>query len=414
MIVFKFGGASIKNADAIRNMGKIIQKYSMDKLLVVVSAMGKTTNELESILEKSRKKEVFNLELETLKINHFKVCKDLFENIDSISTDLEVIFKDLAFQLESDQDYDKQYDQVIAKGELLSSTIVAHYLKDIALNIKWIDSREYIKTDSNYRGAYVNWDITENLINELHPVLKDNIILTQGFIGMAEDGTTTTLGREGSDYSGAIFASCLKAKSLTVWKDVPGILNADPKLIHDAELFSQLPYQEAAEMTYYGASVIHPKTIKPLANRNIPLYVRSFDHPDEPGTIIHDCSLNNSLATTIIKNNQCLVSFKVIDFTFINEQNLSLIFQELALLDIKINIMQNSAISFSIVVDYRNDKLEELITVLKDHFDIRFNTGLTLITIKNYKSDLIDIFRKNKKILLEQISRNNYRALIES
>jgi aspartate kinase len=386
----------------------------MDKLLVVVSAMGKTTNELELILEKSRRNEVFSSEVEKLKNYHFSVCKDLFENLNGISSDLENIFEDLSFQLKSDSDYDKQYDQIIAKGELLSSTIVAHYLKNIDLNIRWIDSRDYIKTDANYRAAYVNWSLTENLINKLHPILQDNIILSQGFIGMAEDGSTTTLGREGSDYSGAIFASCLNATSLTVWKDVPGILNADPKLIHDAKLFDQLPYIEAAEMTYYGASVIHPKTIKPLANRNIPLYVRSFDHPDEPGTIIHECKPNTSLATTIIKNNQCLVSFKVIDFTFINEENLSLIFQELALLDIKINIMQNSAISFSIVVDYRNDKLEELIKVLKDHFDIRFNTGLTLITIKNYKSELIDTFRKNKKILLEQISRNNYRALIES
>ncbi len=280
--------------------------------------------------------------------------------------------------------------------------------------MSWIDSREYIITDNNFRAAYVNWDNSQLEINKLNEVLDNSIILTQGFIGRGENGKTTTLGREGSDFSAAIFATCLNAKSVTVWKDVPGILNADPKLVADAELFNQLPYKEAAEMTYYGASVIHPKTIKPLANKNIPLYVRSFDHPDEPGTIIHDCELETLVATTIIKSNQCLVSFKVIDYTFINEDNLSLIFGELAKLDIKINIMQNSAISFSIVIDYRPDKIEVLLDHMKNHFEVRYNTGLLLTTIKNYQQYQVDEYRKGKKLLLEQISRNNYRALIES
>jgi aspartate kinase len=414
MIVFKFGGASIKNSEAIRNMCSIIKKYSAERLLVVVSAMGKTTNALESILQKKRKNEIQTVDIDALYNYHLSICKELFTKPDEVIRNIDIIFDELEKALALDVPFDQHYDQVVSKGELLSSTIVASYLATYEVKVKWIDSRDYIKTDDNFRAAHVNWEESERLIDNLNTVLDENIVLTQGFIGMSEQGMSTTLGREGSDYSAAIFASCLNAKSLTVWKDVPGILNADPKLIEDVKLFTQLPYIEAAEMTYYGASVIHPKTIKPLANKNIPLYVRSFDHPDEPGTIIHECAVDLLEPTIIIKNDQCLVSFKVIDFTFINENNLSLIFHELATLDIKINIMQNSAVSFSIVFDYREDKIELLLSALNQHFDIRYNTGLTLITIKNYVQMQIENYRKDKKILLEQISRSNYRALISN
>ncbi|HNP18243.1 MAG TPA: aspartate kinase [Fulvivirga sp.] len=414
MIVFKFGGASIKNSEAIRNMCSIINNYSSEKLLVVVSAMGKTTNALESLLAKKRKNEPLDKDFEEIRNYHLEVCNELFDEPDEVVNKLNSIFKELENALNLEVDYDQHYDQVVSKGELLSSTIVSSHLKACGINATWIDSRDYIKTDDNFRAAYVDWEKSEKLIQNLNPVLNNYIVLTQGFIGMTDQGMTTTLGREGSDYSAAIFASCLGAKSLTVWKDVPGILNADPKLIENAMLFDQLPYIEAAEMTYYGASVIHPKTIKPLANKKIPLYVRSFDHPDQPGTVIHECAKDTLASSTIIMNNQCLVSFKVIDYTFINEENLSLIFRELAGLDIKINIMQNSAISFSIVIDFRADKVEQLISTMKDHFDIRYNTGLTLVTIKNYQPLQIENYKKDKKILLEQISRNNYRALISN
>lgn len=414
MIVFKFGGASIKSAEAIKNMASIIKNYSGEKLLVVVSAMGKTTNALEVILSKSRNGKSIEEELAQLKEYHLNIVSALFDGDKALSDQLNKIFDDLNNETISDAPYDEHYDQVVSKGELLSSTIVAAYLNSLKINISWVDSREYIITDDNFRAAYVDWSKSQNEIGKLNSILENSIILTQGFIGKATNNKTTTLGREGSDFSAAVFATCLNAHSVTVWKDVPGILNADPKLVADAKLFNQLPYKEAAEMTYYGASVIHPKTIKPLANKNIPLYVRSFDHPGEPGTIIHECELDTILPTTIIKTNQCLVSFKVIDFTFIDENNLSLIFGELAKLDIKINIMQNSAISFSIVFDYRPDKVEALLEHMKGHFEIRYNTGLMLITIKNYQQNQIEEYRKGKKLLLEQISRNNYRALIEN
>lgn len=409
MKVFKFGGASIKNAEAVRNMANIVKHYRDEQLVIIVSAMGKTTNALEELLSNYKNDSSSNLD--ELKNYHTTICNDLFPVGHGVFNQIDLLISTLKEQLVESFPYDKHYDQVISYGELLSSTIVSEYLKFLELPVTLIDSRKYVITDDNFRSAHVNWDITETKISELKPVIKDSIVLTQGFIGGTNNGMTTTLGREGSDFTAAIYAYCLNAESMTVWKDVPGILNADPKLISEAKLFHEIPYSEAAEMTYYGASVIHPKTIKPLANKNIPLYVRSFDAPENNGTIIHQCDFKNPISTIIIKNDQCLVSFHVIDYTFINEENLSLIFKELAELDIKINIMQNSAISFSIVIDYRKDKLEEMIKVLNEHFDIRYNTGLSLITIKNYSGDEIEKYRTGKRILLEQQSRSNYRAL---
>lgn len=413
MKVFKFGGASIKNATAIRNMCDIIRKHADEKLLVVVSAMGKTTNALEAILAAKKHKGNADDEIRDLLRYHIDICKDLFDDDHPIFSIVHAIFDELTHELHQSYHYNQLYDQVVAKGELLSSNIITAWLQQCGTHAHWIDAREYIRTDNNFRGGRVDWKLTEELI--LHDIARmaaESILITQGFIARSDNHFTTTLGREGSDFSAAIFAYCLNAESVTVWKDVPGILNADPKLIPDAILFNELPYQEAAEMTYYGASVIHPKTIKPLANKGIPLYVRSFDHPDAPGTAIHECKLEEIPPTIIIKNDQCLVSFKVLDFTFINEDNLSLIFKKLSKVDLKINIMQNSAISFSIVVDYEAGKLERLIESLKEHFDIRYNTGLKLITVKNYTKSQLDKYRNDQKILLEQISRNNYRALV--
>ncbi|MEQ8927691.1 MAG: aspartate kinase [Fulvivirga sp.] len=410
MKVFKFGGASLKSADAIKNMATIVRHNAQAELVVVVSAMGKTTNSLEELLSKYRKGESSSLDL--LKKYHLDICDSLFQDKNLITIKLEGLFSDLLTNLsQTGLAYDQHYDQVICYGELLSSQIVSDYLIEAGLNISLVDSRKFVITDDNYRNGYVDWDETKKRITHLRLDLTEGIVLTQGFIGGTKDGHTTTLGREGSDYTAAIYSFCLDAESMTVWKDVPGILNADPKRIKEAELFHEIAYKEASEMTYYGASVIHPKTIKPLANKNIPLFVRSFDHPERAGTIIHDCEVTLPTPSIIIKENQCLVSFNVLDYTFINEENLSLIFKELAVLDIKINIMQNSAISFSVVVDYREDKLEEMINVLKEHFDIKYNTGLELITIKNYRPDTIVQYRSGKNILLEQTSRNNYRAL---
>ncbi|MBL3656477.1 aspartate kinase [Fulvivirga sediminis] len=414
MKVFKFGGASIKNAQAIRNMCEIVSNHKEAKLLVVVSAMGKSTNNLELLLEERTNETASDKNLANLLEFHVSICEDLFPTDHDIFNYLKNQISELKVALQSPADYNEIYDQVVSKGELISSNIITAYLNHCGTSSLWVDAREYVRTDNNFREGHVDWKLTEELIrHDIESLALSNVLVTQGFIGRAQNGLTTTLGREGSDFSAAIFASCLSAESVTVWKDVPGILNGDPKLVKDAILFDELPYQEAAEMTYYGATVIHPKTIKPLANKGIPLHVKSFDHPSEPGTLIHDCKLKeNQPPTIIIKNDQCLISFKVIDFTFVNEDNLSLIFKTLSDNNIKINIMQNSAISFSIVIDNDTSKIQKLVLSLKDHFDIRYNNGLQLITLKNYQQETLDSYRNNEKILLEQISRKNYRALI--
>ena len=413
MKVFKFGGASVKNAAAIKNMSGIVARYAGEKLVVVVSAMGKTTNALEAIVNATVNNENPESLIDDVYKYHHEICQSLFEDDHPIFGELKNVIEEIRSTLSANYTYNKLYDQVVSRGEIISTKIVTAYLDHTGTMARWIDAREYVRTDNNYRGGHVHWQLTEELIkHDIAQKAEEHVLIAQGFIGRSDENMTTTLGREGSDFTAAIFAYCLDADSVTVWKDVPGILNADPKRIPDAVLFQQLPYNEAAEMTYYGASVIHPKTIKPLANKGIPLYVRSFDHPDEPGTIIHDCQYESLPPSIIIKDDQCLVSFKVLDYTFINEQNLSLIFHSLSEIDMKINIMQNSAISFSIVVDYEVNKLDRLISALRDHFDIRYNTGLTLITVKNHTPEILARYRNDKKILLEQISRNNYRTLI--
>jgi len=413
MKVFKFGGASIKSADAIKNMCSIIGSYTNEKLIVVVSAMGKTTNALEECLRLRLANKSFEQKLSEINNYHFSNIHDLFSDNHEIINVVENLFKGIEKELHSDFDYDKLYDQVVSYGELLSSKIITAYLKECQNHVKWLDARQYIKTSSSFREGLVDWHLTEELMkHDIPEMLEATTLVTQGFIGSEEAGYTTTLGREGSDFTAAIFASSLGAEEVCVWKDVPGILNADPKIIEDAVLFDELPYHEAAEMTYYGASVIHPKTIKPLANKQIPLYVKSFDQPDKPGTKIHNCTVENIPTCIIIKNDQILISFHVIDYTFINEENLSLIFHELSEVDLKINIMQNSAISFSIVVDNFPDKIDRVLDKLKPHFEIRYNTGLQLITLKNYTTEKMEEYAQNKNILLEQISRNNYRLLI--
>lgn len=412
MKVFKFGGASIKNAAAIRNMANIIERYRNENLVVVVSAMGKSTNALEQILNAQYHKQDTATLIQNLKAYHVDILDALFAEKHNVYALTNTIFSHLEDMLQQPYSYDELYDQVVSCGELLSSTIVAEYLKANNLPIHWLDAREYVKTNQNFREGLVDWRLTEELIkHDVANIAKSKIVLTQGFIGSTDNGQTTTLGREGSDFTAAIFASALDAESVCVWKDVPGILNADPKLTSDAILFTELPYHEAAEMTYYGASVIHPKTIKPLANKHIPLLVKSFDHPEAPGTVIHDCTVKDLPPCTIVKNDQVLISFKVIDFTFVNEENLSLIFHELSVVDLKINIMQNSAISFSIVVDNQPIKIDKVIEALKPHFEIRYNTGLQLTTIKNYTPAKLKEYAKQENILLEQISRNNYRIL---
>jgi aspartate kinase len=416
MKVFKFGGASVKNADAIRNMSQILMTYNGKKLVVVISAMDKTTNALEGILHARMRNENISEQVKKVSDFHLKAIPELFpDGNPELQSVVQSLMDKLNTTLEThDQlDYNKFYDAVVSTGEYLSSAIVCNYLNSIGFFSHLMDASKFIRTDASYREGIVNWRLTGNLIrNSFKEILNTKTVVTQGFIGGTEEGQITTLGREGSDYTAAIIASALEAESVTIWKDVPGILNADPKKVPGAVLFPELPYTEASEMTYYGASVIHPKTIKPLANKKIPLYVKSFDHPDEPGTIIHKCKVTTTIPTIIFKENQCLFSFKVLDFTFVNEENLSKIFHELHELNIRINMMQNSAISFSVVFDFDPIRVDLLKERLRDNYTFLYNKNLTLITIKNSNEQLEKEYSGKRKIYLMQRSRKNVRYLV--
>ncbi len=413
MKVFKFGGASLKNADGVRQVASIILSYASDNLLVVVSAMGKITNALEKLLSVRKNKQELQSQLQILRNYHQQIIDDLFTETVSVQLEVEKIFNDLEYELNQQASSDQVYDQVVSKGELISSIIVYQYLKTKIESCCWHDARTSICTDKNFREGKVDWPETSSRTETLGPILKKNIIITQGFIGKTENGLTTTLGREGSDFTAAIFASCLNAKSVVIWKDVPGVMNADPKRLSTAVVFEELPFKEAAEMTYYGASVIHPKTIKPLANKRIPLYVKNFTDPSLPGTKIHECTVINLPPLIIFKDNQCLISCKVTDYTFISEQQLSIIFHALSELDIRLNLMQNSAISLSFCVDFWESKVSTLIEKLQQHFEVFYNTGLTLITVKNYDEATFETYRKKDGVLLEQSSRSTLQVLVK-
>ncbi len=409
--VYKFGGASVSNAATIRQVASIIGEKKSG-LVVVVSAMGKSTNALETIAADQFKGKTGDEGLRQLAAFHQQIINELFAPSHPVSIEVNSLFNSIPLIPKTDH-FDQYYDQVVSLGELVSTIILHAYLKKEGLPVSWVDARDYIHTDNHYREARVDWPATEKEIKQLSSVLQDHIVITQGFIGRYANQFTTTLGRDGSDYSAAIFASCLDAASVTIWKDVPGVMNADPKRLPDATVFEELPFREAAEMTYYGASVIHPKTIKPLANRHIPLWVKSFDNPSLPGTIIHETKVDHIPPLIVFKDNQCLVSCRVMDYTFINEQQLSSIFQALSDLDIRINVMQNSAISFSICVDYREDKVMKLINRLAESFEVYYNTGLTLITIKNYDARTAQQYRSRPGVILEQSSRSTLQILLK-
>jgi aspartate kinase len=413
MQVFKFGGASVKDAAAFRNVSLIIKNHSPARqLLVVVSAIGKTTNALESLLAKAHAQQHFEPDFLALKTYHFSVASELFTEAENpVFEALEHLFSNLQQKLLSlvPGKTDQQYDQVISFGELLASTLLTHFLNAEDLPAAWLDCRKYIQTDTTWREGKVDWTWTEKLIRrDLPEILENNLIVTQGFIGGTSDGQTTTLGREGSDYSAAIFAYCLQAEKMTIWKDVAGLLNADPKIFPNTVRFPQISYQETIEMAYYGASVIHPKTIKPLADRQIPLFVKSFVDPEAEGTRIGNFAHGKLAPAYILKQNQCLISFGVKDFSFISEQNLSTIFSVFSDLRLKINLMQNSAISFSICTDFDEPRLQKLKETLSDQFQIQYNASLQLFTIKNYDPESIRNLTMGKEILLEQRTRNTY------
>jgi aspartate kinase len=411
--VFKFGGASLRNAAAIHNVGRIVKQNREQPLLLVVSAMGKTTNALEAIVNSQFQGKDFASELNLIRKYHREVLNELLPLNRLASTEVDNLFEVIGQEIKKGGGYDQVYDQVVSLGEVISSVILSHYLQQ-ELSIVWIDSRKYISTDSTYREGKVNWEKTAANVRNLESLLQSSVGVAQGFIGCDERGLTTTLGREGSDFTAAIYGSCLDAESVTIWKDVPGVMNADPKRLPAAVVFEELPFREAAEMTYYGASVIHPKTIKPLANSGIPLLVKNFDDPTLPGTRITECKVEQLPPLIVFKDNQCLISCKVTDYTFVNEGQLTTIFQLVTNLDVKINLMQNSAISFSFCVDYHENKVMKLIGFLSTDFEVYYNTGLTLITIKNYNSATFHEYRSKPGLLLEQSSRSTLQVLIKN
>ncbi len=412
MIVFKFGGASLSSAASIKNVASIIALFP-ERKLVVVSAIGKTTDALEKIVALGQASKDFKNELSFLRKYHHTILDELFPKDHQVFSEVGSLLLTIEKLAAPNQEYDLVYDQIVSLGEVISSLIVSSYLNHVGITNDWHDARMLIATTDNYREAKIDWVKTQLNIDSSLLRNNENTHITQGFIATGTSGNTTTLGREGSDFSAAIFASCLQAKSVTIWKDVAGVMNADPKKISSAKVFEELPYKEAAEMTYYGASIIHPKTIKPLANKSIPLYVKSFLNPSLPGTLIHDCRVSKLPTLIVFKENQCLISCNVTDYSFINEEQLGAIFKTLSDSNVKINVMQNSAISLSLCVDFREHKVLKLIELLSLSFEVYYNTGLTLITIKNYDQKTYDEYRKMSGIILEQSSRSTLQLLMK-
>ena len=399
MKVFKFGGASVKDAAGVRNLAAILSRYPDSDLIVVVSAMAKTTNVLEQLTaayfyDDPDKFNVFN----KIRDFHIGIAQDLFpDKLHAIYRQLDELFAKLEDYLTAEPggNYDFEYDQIVSFGELFSSVIVSDFLDRKGITNTWFDAREWIQTDNHYREGKVNWEKTNNAVHTfLSPFfavpLFQKIALTQGFIGRSDDGATTTLAREGSDFTAAILAFAMDAEEVIIWKDVPGLLNADPKYFPNALLIPRISYAETLELAFYGASVLHPNTIKPLQNKKIPLRIMSFIDPEADGTLVSaETEGTTIIPSFIFKEEQVLITFNPRDFSYVDEHQLHVIFGVLSALSVKINLMQNSAISFSICIDHPGPKLEELVGELQDDFRILYNEKLRLITIRNYNSKLI-------------------------
>ena len=414
MKVFKFGGASVKSAQNIENVAKIIRSFPGEKIIIVVSAMGSTTDALEDILDAYHAGHDHTTKLNEVKAYHAGIAASLFPKESNAPALIAAACDETSAALKNKSDHDIVYDQVVSQGEIISSLMLYHYLASQGISSSWQDARDYIATDTTHREGKINWPVTEQNMQKIPTLFGSyDVIITQGFIGRSPVGFTTTLGREGSDFTAAIFASCLNAVSLTVWKDVPGLMNADPKRLPDAVVLKELPYSEAAEMMYYGANLIHTKTIRPLANKNIPLLVKSFIDPSLPGSRIHDCHIDQLPVMYVFKDDQCLVSVKGKDYAFISEQHLQEIFTMLNALQIRFNMVQHSAISFSFCFDHHHEKLQQLLSRLKPGFEVYYNLNLTLITIKNYTPAVYEEYRHKKDILMEQSSRSTLQVLLK-
>lgn len=417
MKVFKFGGASVKDAEAVQNICRILEQFKGEQLMVVVSAMGKTTNAMERIVNAYFNEEDYRPMLQERKQFHFDIIKELFPEQQAVYQIVNLQFGKLEQKLSNPpSDYfDFEYDQVVSYGEIISTLIISEYLNFKNMQACWMDARKLIRTDNTYRDARINWEKTTELVQHyLKPQLEQNdVVISQGFIGHTPERFTTTLGREGSDFSAAIFAHSGGAESVTIWKDVPGVLNADPKYFDNTVKLDKISFQEAIELSYYGATIIHPKTIKPLENKNITLYVRSFKNPESEGTMIQkNMDADNLVPSFIFKVHQVLISITPRDFSFVAEDHLSDIFDRIAKAAVRINMMQNSAINFSVCVDWDERKVPELIESLKDEYTVQYNDNLELVTIRHFDEATIERVTGNKEIFVDQRTRNTARMVM--
>ena len=419
MKVFKFGGTSINSVERIKNAGDIIKSFNGEKLLIIISAMGKTTNALEKVVDaffEGRKEDALQL-FQQVKESHLNMLKYLvtlnWQEAENRFTDF---FTEVEWLLHDKpvREYDYYYDQVVCCGELLSTSLVSIYLNEAGIKNKWVDVRDIVRTDDNFRDAYVDWNFTQQKVkDDIEPLLAEfDIVITQGFIGATDENESTTLGREGSDFSAAIFANILNAENQTIWKDVEGVMNADPKEFAEAQVMEELSYREVVEMAYYGAQVIHPKTIKPLENKNIPLHVRCFLKPELTGTIISHKPVHNLPPIIVLKKNQVLMQLNSKDFSFVEEKPISRLHEMFAKIKIRPNLSQNGAISLLCCLDNNAEKIEKLALAASEIFDVQLEKNLTLLTIRHYTEDKINELTKGKIIVLEQKTTETVQVLM--
>ncbi|WP_262148331.1 aspartate kinase [Chryseobacterium foetidum] len=412
MKIFKFGGASVKDAEGVKNVSAVLGSQGFSKCLLVISAMGKTTNELEKVVELYFKKDNYQAEIEKIKRKHIEIANGLFPESHAVFAEINLFFDDIDSFLRRNKspNYNFVYDQVVSCGEMISTKIVSEYLNEIQFTNQWLDARDYVQTDNSYREGIVDWAKTEEFISNLN---KEICYVTQGFIGSDENNFTVTLGREGSDYSAAIFAYCLNADAMTIWKDVPGVMTGDPRKFSDVTLLSNISYEEAIELAYYGASVIHPKTLQPLQQKNIPFYVKSFVDPAKPGTKVGFSESNQNEESYILKEDQTLLKISTRDFSFIAEDHMSQVFAFLAKYKIKVSLMQNSAISLALCLEDKFLNADELNSELQKEFKTELIKNVSLFTVRHAKKENIDQFYQQKNVLLEQISKNTLQMVTQ-
>ena len=401
----------MKDADSVKNVLRVLSIQGFERCLIVVSAMGKTTNALERVVEFYFNKSDYQQEIAKIKEEHIQIAKGLFDENHYVFSEIKLFFDDIESFLRRNKspNYNFVYDQVVTCGEMISSKILSVYLSDNEVSNQWLDARDFIKTDTNYREGVVNWEDTEKNISQLD---KAKTYVTQGFIGSDENNFTVSLGREGSDYSAAIFAYCLDAKDMTIWKDVPGVMTGDPRKFENVELLSNISYEEAIEMAYYGASVIHPKTLQPLKQKSIPFFVKSFINPEKAGTKIGISTENQLLESYILKENQVLMRISTRDFSFIAEDHISFIFRELAKRNIKVSLMQNSAISLALCLEDKFNNVDELEAELEQDFNTEIVKNVSLFTIRNARLENLDKLYEGKNVLLEQITKTTVQMII--